>query len=164
MLSHRVGDNPRRTKIVDRAPCFNCQLLDRLCHWIANVTVWPHSGKPVLRLCIRVQHPVLARSTDTNTGIRQSEHWRFGHRPPPDELDYGVCGTRQVSKNILATTIWSRTRTQGSFAKPASSSSSSTDSHSTPEYPAVRYGIERARRAGVEKSDKLNCRASAPRY
>jgi DNA polymerase (family 10) len=33
----------------------------------------------------------------------------------------------------------------------------STDSHSTPEYRTVRYGIEQARRAGVEKSDVLNC-------
>ena len=32
------------------------------------------------------------------------------------------------------------------------------------EYPAVRYGIERARHAGVEKSDVLNCRASALWY
>ncbi len=34
----------------------------------------------------------------------------------------------------------------------------STDSHSTGEYRTIRYGIEQARRAGVEKSDVLNCR------
>jgi DNA polymerase (family X) len=34
----------------------------------------------------------------------------------------------------------------------------STDSHSTPEYRTIRYGIEQARRAGAEKSDVLNCR------
>ncbi|HEX6773083.1 MAG TPA: DNA polymerase III, partial [Acidobacteriaceae bacterium] len=34
----------------------------------------------------------------------------------------------------------------------------STDSHSTPEYRTIRYGIEQARRAGVEKGDVLNCR------
>jgi DNA polymerase (family X) len=34
----------------------------------------------------------------------------------------------------------------------------STDSHSTPEYRTIRYGIEQARRAGVEKVDVLNCR------
>lgn len=33
----------------------------------------------------------------------------------------------------------------------------STDSHSTPEYRTIRYGIEQARRAGVEKSNVLNC-------
>lgn len=34
----------------------------------------------------------------------------------------------------------------------------STDSHSTSEYRTIRYGIEQARRAGLEKSDVLNCR------
>jgi DNA polymerase (family 10) len=33
----------------------------------------------------------------------------------------------------------------------------STDSHSTGEYPTIRYGIEQARRAGLEKDDVLNC-------
>jgi DNA polymerase (family 10) len=33
----------------------------------------------------------------------------------------------------------------------------STDSHSTPEYRTIRYGVEQARRAGVEKSGVLNC-------
>jgi DNA polymerase (family 10) len=33
----------------------------------------------------------------------------------------------------------------------------STDSHSTGEYGAIRYGIEQARRAGLEKTDVLNC-------
>jgi DNA polymerase (family 10) len=33
----------------------------------------------------------------------------------------------------------------------------STDSHSTVEYRTIRYGIEQARRAGLEKSDVLNC-------
>ena len=33
-----------------------------------------------------------ARSIRHNTGIRQSEHWQFGHGLPSDELDYGVCG------------------------------------------------------------------------
>lgn len=34
----------------------------------------------------------------------------------------------------------------------------STDSHSTGEYRTIRYGLEQARRAGLEKSDVLNCR------
>jgi DNA polymerase (family 10) len=33
----------------------------------------------------------------------------------------------------------------------------STDSHSSGEYGTVRYGIEQARRAGLEKTDVLNC-------
>jgi DNA polymerase (family 10) len=33
----------------------------------------------------------------------------------------------------------------------------STDSHRTGEYGTVRYGIEQARRAGLEKTDVLNC-------
>lgn len=33
----------------------------------------------------------------------------------------------------------------------------STDSHSTGEYRTLRYGIEQARRAGLEKADVLNC-------
>lgn len=34
----------------------------------------------------------------------------------------------------------------------------STDSHSTGEYRTVRYGIEQARRAGLERAHVLNCR------
>ncbi len=33
----------------------------------------------------------------------------------------------------------------------------STDSHSTGEYGTIRYGIEQARRAGLQKDDVLNC-------
>lgn len=33
----------------------------------------------------------------------------------------------------------------------------STDSHSTGEFHTIRYGIEQARRAGLEKTDVLNC-------
>ncbi len=33
----------------------------------------------------------------------------------------------------------------------------STDSHSTGEYRTIRYGIEQARRAGLENADVLNC-------
>jgi DNA polymerase (family X) len=33
----------------------------------------------------------------------------------------------------------------------------STDSHSTREYQTIRYGLEQARRAGLQKSDVLNC-------
>jgi DNA polymerase (family 10) len=33
----------------------------------------------------------------------------------------------------------------------------STDSHSTREYGTIRYGLEQARRAGLEKTDVLNC-------
>jgi DNA polymerase (family X) len=33
----------------------------------------------------------------------------------------------------------------------------STDAHSTREFGAVRYGIEQARRAGLEPASVLNC-------
>lgn len=37
----------------------------------------------------------------------------------------------------------------------------STDSHSTGEYRTIRYGIEQARRAGLEKADVINCQPLA---
>lgn len=37
----------------------------------------------------------------------------------------------------------------------------STDSHSTGEYRTIRYGIEQARRAGIEKTDVINCQPLA---
>lgn len=37
----------------------------------------------------------------------------------------------------------------------------STDSHSTPEFGTIRYGIEQARRAGLEKASILNCQPLA---
>jgi DNA polymerase (family 10) len=33
----------------------------------------------------------------------------------------------------------------------------STDAHSVSEFGTIRYGIEQARRAGLEKSSVLNC-------
>lgn len=33
----------------------------------------------------------------------------------------------------------------------------STDSHSTAEFRTIRYGVEQGRRAGLEKTDVLNC-------
>ena len=33
----------------------------------------------------------------------------------------------------------------------------STDAHSTREFQTIRYGIEQARRAGLEKASVLNC-------
>jgi DNA polymerase (family X) len=35
----------------------------------------------------------------------------------------------------------------------------STDSHSVGEFRTIRYGVEQARRAGLEKEDVLNCRS-----
>jgi len=66
LFPHRPSDNTARTKILDRTPCRNCQQLDRLCNWIANVTAWFHSSKPVLHLRIRVQHAVVAQGTNTH--------------------------------------------------------------------------------------------------
>ena len=101
---------------MDRAPGCNCQLLDRLCHWIANVTVWPHSGKSVLRLCIRVQHPYLAQeASDTTPASGRANIGNSVTDCPRMSSTTEYVAARQMSKNILATTICSRTRTEGSF-------------------------------------------------
>jgi hypothetical protein len=66
VFPHRPSNNTARTKILDRTPCRNCQQLDRLCDWIANVTAWLYSGEPVLHLRIRVQHAAVAQGTNTH--------------------------------------------------------------------------------------------------
>ena len=63
LFAHRPGDNPARAKILDRTPCRNCQQLDRLCNWIANVAARLYSSEPVLHLRIRVQHVAVAQGT-----------------------------------------------------------------------------------------------------
>ena len=63
MFAHHPGDNPARAKILDRTPCRNCQQLDRLCNWIANVAARLYSSEPVLHLRIRVQHVAVAQGT-----------------------------------------------------------------------------------------------------
>ena len=70
LFAHHPSDNPARAKILDRTPCRNCQQLDRLCNWIANVTAWLYSSEPVLHLRIRVQHAAVAQGTNTHIEIR----------------------------------------------------------------------------------------------
>ena len=65
LFPHRPSDNAARAKILDRTACRNCQQLDRLCNWIANVTAWLYSSEPVLHLRIRVQHATVAQGTNT---------------------------------------------------------------------------------------------------
>jgi hypothetical protein len=67
LFAHHPSDNPARAKILDRTPCSNCQQLDRMCNWIANVTAWPYSSEPVLHLRIRIQHAAVAQGTNTHT-------------------------------------------------------------------------------------------------
>jgi hypothetical protein len=67
VFPHRPGDNTTRTQILDRTPYRNAEQLDRLCNWIANITAWLYSSKPVLHLRVRVQHAVLAQETNTHT-------------------------------------------------------------------------------------------------
>jgi hypothetical protein len=67
LFPHHPSDNTARTKILDRTPCRNCQQLDRLCNWIADVTAWLYSSEPVLHLRIRVQHAAVAQGTNTYT-------------------------------------------------------------------------------------------------
>jgi hypothetical protein len=54
LLSHYIGDRPRRTEIVDGTSDINRQQLDRLPNWLSHVSVWLYSGKPGLHLCIRI--------------------------------------------------------------------------------------------------------------
>ena len=56
----------------------------------------------------------------------------------PDRLDLSAENTRLVREAGIRLAI-------------------STDSRSTREYATIRYGIEQARRAGLEKNDVLNC-------
>jgi hypothetical protein len=67
LFPHHRGDNTARAKILDRTTCRNCQQLNRLCNWVANVTDWPYSSEPVLHLHIRVQHAALAQGTNGHT-------------------------------------------------------------------------------------------------
>jgi hypothetical protein len=64
LFPHRASDNTAKPKVLDRTPCCHCQQLYRLCDWIANVTVWFRSCKPVLHLRIRVQRTVLAKEAN----------------------------------------------------------------------------------------------------
>ena len=66
LFPHRASDNTARTKILDRTPYRNCEQLDRLCNWIANVTTWVYSSKAILHLRIRVQHAAMAQGTNTH--------------------------------------------------------------------------------------------------
>jgi hypothetical protein len=63
---HRASDNTARAKILDRTPNRDCEQLDRLCNWIANLTAWLYSSKPILHLRIRVQHAAVAQGTETH--------------------------------------------------------------------------------------------------
>jgi hypothetical protein len=54
LLSHYIGDRPRRTEILDGTYNINRQQLDRLPDWLSHVSVWLYSRKPGLHLCIRV--------------------------------------------------------------------------------------------------------------
>ena len=60
----------------------------------------------------------------------------------PDRLDVSAENTRLVQAAGIQIAI-------------------STDSHSTGEYQTIRYGIEQARRAGLEAKDVLNCQPLA---
>jgi hypothetical protein len=62
VLSHYIGDRPRRTEILDGTSHINCQQRRRLRDWVSYFSVWPYSSKPDLHLCIHVQHPVVAEA------------------------------------------------------------------------------------------------------
>lgn len=85
LLSHHIGDRPRRTEIMDGTSNINCQQLDRLRNWLSNFSVWLHSSKPDLHLCIRVEHPILAQENSHATDQEPPQLWGFGPKQPCDE-------------------------------------------------------------------------------
>jgi len=66
LLSHYIGDYPRRSEIVDGTSDINCQQHDRLRNRLSHVSVWLYSSKLDLHRCIRIQHPVLGQE-DSHT-------------------------------------------------------------------------------------------------
>jgi hypothetical protein len=68
LLSHHIGDCPRRSEIVGGTSDINCQQHHRLRNRLSHVSVWVYSSKPDLHLCIRIQHPVLGQEKLTGTG------------------------------------------------------------------------------------------------
>src|ERR1700679_698923 len=65
LFPHRPGDDTARTKMLDRTRSRNHQQHDCLCHWMAYVTAWLYSSKPVLHLRIHTQHAVVVQATNT---------------------------------------------------------------------------------------------------
>jgi hypothetical protein len=83
LLSHHIGDCPRRSEIVDGTSDSNCQQHDRLRNWLSHVSVWLYSSKPDLHLCIRIQHPVLGQEDS--------------HAPDPPAMGVGTTETTMVN-------------------------------------------------------------------
>ena len=54
LLSHRIGDRPRRTEIVDGASNIHRQQLDHLRNWLSHLSVWLYSSEPDLHLSLCV--------------------------------------------------------------------------------------------------------------
>ena len=71
LLSHHVGDCPRRSEIVDGASDINCQQHDRLRNRLSHVSVWLYSSKSDLHLCIRIQHPILDQADSHAPDLRR---------------------------------------------------------------------------------------------
>ena len=92
LLSHHVGDCPRRSEIVDGASDINCQQHDRLRNRLSHVSVWLYSSKPDLHRCIRIQHPVLGQEDS--------------HAPAPPAMGIGTTATTMV--NVPYTPIVSK--------------------------------------------------------
>src|ERR1700744_3308865 len=67
LYPHRPGDDTARTKMLDRTPSRNHQQHDCLCHWMAYLTAWLYSSKPVLHRRIRAQHAVVVQATNPCT-------------------------------------------------------------------------------------------------
>jgi hypothetical protein len=105
LFPYRPSDGTARTKILDRPPCRNCQQLDRLCHWIENVTAWLYSSEHVLHLRIRVQHAALAQGTNAQNEIGRSSANHWSHLFMIVRLKKGYCVTNTALKLVSATKI-----------------------------------------------------------
>ena len=121
MSPHRAGDNTARTKILDWAPYRNCEQLDRLRNWIANVTVWLYSSKPVLCLRIRDQPPVVAQKANAHkSGAYAAARYQFGRLWSPDDRRCAAPYLLLVWPRVLCTKSqdgWSSTQAPSQFMK-----------------------------------------------
>jgi hypothetical protein len=108
LFPHRASDNTARTKILDRTPCCNREQLDRLCNWIANVTAWLYSSKPILHLRLRVQHSAMAQGADTHKSSSVAgTRWWFGRGRSSGGPWYSHRGHCQL-KTLMDILSWER--------------------------------------------------------
>jgi hypothetical protein len=87
LLSHHVGDCPRRSEIMDGASDINCQQHDRLRNRLSHVSVWLYSSKSDLHLCIRIQHPILGQADSQAPDLRRIWEGAISRTPQHPDPD-----------------------------------------------------------------------------